>query len=70
HVERDSQKRILIGAAGSRIKFLGQETRRKIEPLIGKPVFLDLWVKVLGNWRRNAASLERLGYKLPPVDPS
>lgn len=70
HVERDSQKRILIGAGGSRIKSLGQETRRKIEPLIGKPVFLDLWVKVLGNWRRNAASLERLGYKLPPVDPS
>jgi GTP-binding protein Era len=69
HVERDSQKRILIGAGGSRIKSLGQETRRKIEPLIGKPVFLDLWVKVLGNWRRNAASLERLGYKLPPVEP-
>ncbi|MCC7001271.1 MAG: GTPase Era [Gemmatimonadaceae bacterium] len=70
HVERDSQKRILIGAGGSRIKSLGQETRRKIEPLIGKPVFLDLWVKVLGNWRRNAASLERLGYKLPPANPA
>ncbi len=67
HVERESQKRILIGAGGSRIKALGQAARAKIEPLVGRPVFLDLWVKVLGNWRRNTASLERLGYALPPT---
>lgn len=65
HVERESQKRILIGAGGSRIKTIGQEARRRIEPLVGRPVFLDLWVKVLHNWRRNAASLARLGYRLP-----
>ena len=65
HVERESQKRIIIGAGGSRIKAIGQEARRRIEPLVGRPVFLDLWVKVLHNWRRNAASLARLGYRLP-----
>lgn len=65
HVERESQKRIIIGAGGSRIKAIGQEARRRIEPLVGRPIFLDLWVKVLHNWRRNAASLARLGYRLP-----
>lgn len=65
HVERESQKRIIIGAGGIRIKTIGQEARRRIEPLVGRPVFLDLWVKVLHNWRRNAASLARLGYRLP-----
>lgn len=65
YVERESQKPILIGAGGSRIKALGTATRAKIEPLVGGPVFLDLWVKVLPNWRRNIASLERLGYRLP-----
>lgn len=66
HVERESQKRILIGAGGSRIKALGRAARAKIEPLVGRGVFLDLWVKVLPNWRRNAGALARLGYDLPP----
>lgn len=65
HVERDSQKRILIGAGGGRIRAIGQAARRKIEALVGAPVYLDLWVKVLSNWRRNAAALNRLGYTLP-----
>lgn len=65
HVERDSQKRILIGAGGSRIKEIGRAARKKIEPLVGGPVYLDLWAKVLPNWRRNANSLLRLGYRLP-----
>ena len=65
YVERESQKPILIGAGGARIKALGQATRAKIEPLVGGPVFLDLWVKVLPNWRRNAGALARLGYRLP-----
>ena len=65
YVERESQKPILIGAGGARIKELGQATRAKIEPLVGGPVFLDLWVKVLPNWRRNAGALARLGYRLP-----
>lgn len=70
HVERESQKRILIGAGGGRIKALGQATRAKLEPLVGAPVYLDLWVKVLPNWRRNAAALARLGYRMPPGDES
>lgn len=62
YVERDSQKRIVIGAGGARIRAIGQRARAKIEPLVGSQVFLDLWVKVLPNWRRDAAALRRLGY--------
>ena len=65
HVERDSQKRILIGAGGQRIRSIGQAARRKVEQLVDGPVYLDLWVKVLPNWRRNAHALSRFGYKLP-----
>lgn len=65
HVERESQKRIVIGEGGSRIKAIGQAARSRIEPLVGSKIFLDLWVKVLPNWRKNAASLARLGYRLP-----
>ena len=65
YVERESQKGILVGHQGARIRELGRASRVKIERLVGKPVFLDLWVKVLPNWRRNAQSLRRLGYALP-----
>jgi len=65
YVERESQKGILVGHQGARIRELGRASRVKIERLVGKPVFLDLWVKVLPNWRRNAQSLRRLGYTLP-----
>lgn len=68
YVERDSQKRILIGAGGSRIKAIGQAARAKIEPLVGRPVFLDLWVKELHNWRRDAHALARLGYRMPEAE--
>jgi GTP-binding protein Era len=64
HVERDSQKRILIGAGGGRIRGIGKAARQKVEALIGSPVYLELWVKVLPNWRRNAHALRRFGYKL------
>jgi GTP-binding protein Era len=64
HVERDSQKRILIGAGGSRIKSIGTRARGKIEALLGSAVYLDLHVKVLPNWRRDAAALRRLGYRV------
>src|SRR5437762_13846062 len=63
HVERESQKRILIGAGGQRIRTIGRIARQKIEQLVGGQVYLDLWVKVLPNWRRNVHSLNRLGYK-------
>ncbi len=66
HVERDSQKRILIGAKGARIRDIGRAARVKIETLIEAPVYLDLWVKVLPNWRRDAHALRRFGYHVPP----
>jgi GTPase len=62
HVERDSQKRILIGEKGRRIKLLGTAARAKIETLVGSSVYLDLWVKVLQNWRKDPAALRRFGY--------
>jgi GTP-binding protein Era len=64
YVERDSQKRILIGAGGSRIKSIGTRSRAKIEALVGSPVYLDLHVKVLPNWRRDSVALRRLGYRV------
>ena len=64
YVEREGQKRILIGHRGAQIKELGRVSRSKIEELVGGTVYLDLWVKVLPNWRRNAHALNRLGYKL------
>lgn len=66
HVERDSQKRILIGSGGQRIKAIGMAARRRIETLVGGAVYLDLRVKVLPNWRRNPAALARFGYAVPP----
>lgn len=64
-VERASQKRIVIGQSGSRIREIGRAARLKIETLIGSPVYLDLWVKVLDNWRRDVNALRRLGYPVP-----
>ena len=64
YVERDSQKRILIGEKGARIREIGRAARVKIERLVEAPVYLDLWVKVLANWRRNARALERFGYRM------
>ena len=64
HVERDSQKRILIGAKGQQIRKIGQAARAKVETFLETAVYLDLWVKVLPNWRKNASALARLGYRL------
>lgn len=62
HVERDSQKKIVIGSGGQQIKQLGKVARVKIERFLGESVYLDLWVKVLPHWRRNRQAIERLGY--------
>lgn len=62
YVERDSQKGIVIGDKGSRLKSVGQEARKQIESQIGEQVFLELWVKVLKNWRKEKDKLKRLGY--------
>jgi len=68
-VERESQKHIVIGRDGERIRHIGTEARTKVENLLGQRVYLDLWVKVLDNWRRNERSLKRFGFVLPE-DPS
>ena len=62
YVERESQKRMVIGAKGARIREVGQAARKKIEAFVGESVYLDMWVKVLPNWRRSASALERFGY--------
>jgi GTP-binding protein Era len=61
-VERESQKRIVIGAGGRTIKAIGAHARRRLEELIGAPVYLDSWVKVLPHWRKSAAALARFGF--------
>ena len=62
YVERDSQKGIVIGQGGRTIKALGAAARARIETMIDARVYLDLHVKVLPKWRRDAAALRRLGY--------
>ena len=64
YVERDSQKAIIIGSKGAKIRKLGESARKKIETFVGEKVYLDLWVKVLANWRKNPGSLSRFGYQL------
>ncbi len=61
-VERESQKGIVIGAGGRTIKAIGAHARRCVEELIGAPVYLDCWVKVLPHWRTSAAALARFGF--------
>lgn len=61
-VERDSQKGIVIGRGGRTLKAIGQQARERLEALLGAPVFLDCWVKVQPNWRKNPAVLDRLGF--------
>ena len=61
-VERDSQKAIVIGKAGSRLKEVGTRARREIEALLGVPVFLDIRVKVAKDWQKDAKQLRRLGF--------
>ncbi len=61
-VERDGQKKILIGQAGERIKRIGQEARHDMETLFDAKVMLNLWVKVKGGWSDDERALRSLGY--------
>jgi GTP-binding protein Era len=61
-VERESQKRILIGAKGRTIRAVGQHARQRLETLLGSRVFLETWVKVLPRWRQDSALLDRFGF--------
>ena len=62
-VARDSQKGIILGEGGKAIKKLGIKSRREIEQITGKKVFLALYVKVDKNWRDNPQSLKKYGYE-------
>jgi GTP-binding protein Era len=62
YVERPSQKAIVIGRGGERLKAVGTQARSSIEKLLGTPVFLDLHVKVAKDWQRNPKQLRRLGF--------
>jgi GTP-binding protein Era len=61
-VERDSQKGIIIGSGGERLKDIGQRSRAVIEPIVGQKVFLSLRVKVAKDWQRDPKLLQRLGF--------
>jgi GTP-binding protein Era len=62
YVERDSQKGIIIGAKGERLKNIGQAARENLERLLDAPVYISLWVKVRKNWRNNENFLKEFGY--------
>jgi len=61
YVEKDSQKGIIIGQGGRMLKEIGQRARRDIEGLLGAKVFLDLWVKMKRDWRKDPVFLAQLG---------
>jgi len=63
YVEKESQKGIVIGKGGKLLKRVGQEAREEMEYLLGAKVFLDLWVKVWKNWRRDPRAIRLLGYQ-------
>jgi GTP-binding protein Era len=63
YVERNSQKGIIIGKQGRMLKTIGAEARQEIETLLDAHVFLELWVKVWKNWRKDPRALRTLGYQ-------
>lgn len=62
YVEKDSQKRILVGKNGTLLKRVGTESRKELEAAWGRPLFLDLWVKVKEDWRDREDWLRLFGY--------
>jgi GTP-binding protein Era len=62
YIERQSQKAIVIGSKGARLKHVGTVARQQIEALLGTPVFLDLHVKVAKDWQRDPKQLRKLGF--------
>src|SRR4051812_7852593 len=62
HVERDSQKAIVLGKGGSRLRDVGTTARKQIETLLGTPIYLDLRVTVAKDWQRDPKQLKKLGF--------
>ena len=65
YVERESQKGIVVGKGGRTIRTIGARSRAKIEGFLDQPVYLELRVKVLANWRRKSNQLRLLGFRVP-----
>lgn len=65
YVEREAHKKIVIGTGGAQLRAIGAEARKEIERMLGTRVYLELWVKVEPQWRRNEKALRRLGYASP-----
>ena len=61
-VERDSQKGIVIGKAGSMLKTIGTKARREIEELLGSPIHLAIQVRIAKDWQRDSKQLGKLGF--------
>lgn len=62
-VEQESQKAIIIGRGGQAIRSLGESSRTEIESFLGRPVYLELRVKVMPKWRKSESILRRFGYR-------
>jgi GTP-binding protein Era len=62
HVERESQKPIIIGKGGGMLKRIGAHAREEIEHMVGCKVFLNLWVRVQKNWTRDERAMRTFGY--------
>lgn len=62
YVERDSQKGIIIGPQGARLRDIGTRARQQIQALLGTPVYLDLHVKIAKDWQRDPRQLRKLGF--------
>lgn len=62
HVERDSQKGIIIGKNGSKLKKIGEDARKDIERMLGTKVFLKLFVRIQKNWSKDTKALRKFGY--------
>ncbi len=65
YVERESQKGIVIGKGGSVLREIGSHARARLEALLGVPIYLETWVKVLPRWRKSRGALARFGFPLP-----
>jgi GTP-binding protein Era len=62
HVERDSQKPIIIGKGGKMLKRIGEQARIEIEQMVERKVFLKLWVRVQKKWTRDTKAIRKFGY--------
>jgi GTP-binding protein Era len=70
YVERPSQRGIVIGAGGQTLRTIGAKARGRIEQLLGQRVYLDLWVKVMPNWRSRPKALQRFGFPISSKEPT